>query len=132
MPDLISLETINVSLRQMDLSVSIRVLPEDPHGMKAHISELGALLALSASCKANMVGHKDNAQAEALRKLLDNKNYAKLGATQLKQLVDGECARINKMYVHADRLNAAITHKIEMCRTLLSTYKTELDKGIHT
>jgi len=87
--------------------------------------KLSSLMGLSAEC-----------QSEAQR-ILKRANLIALKGIDVKQpsiaikMMDAECADDIALYEYTCRINAAITHKLDFIRTVISLHKTELEKGIN-
>lgn len=82
---------------------------------------------------ANMAGNSAKAVADA-KELLLNRELIYMSAneqlwdkpTVLKKLMDGSLAVNHKYVIWSDRINAAIAHKLDFYRSIVSKYKEEL------
>jgi len=100
---------------------------QDPEQLKAKLVDLMAVIGLSAELQAG---------AGKLIRIRELQEYAGMSQTKMpppsivKKVLEGSTAEERALYEYCDRLNAGIVHAIDGIRTLISLYKTELDKSI--
>jgi len=87
---------------------------------------LTQIIGLSAECKAEARRLTELKKLAVLTDIID-KGYA---PSLITKMLDAEAATENALYVYADRLNAGITHAIDMLRTSISLYKSELENSL--
>lgn len=82
---------------------------------------------------ANLSGNSAKAIADAKELLLKRELLFMKGnealwdkPTVLKKMMDGHLAENHKMVVWSDRINAAIGHKLDFFRSVVSKYKEEM------
>lgn len=87
---------------------------------------LTQIIGLSAECKAEAKRLTELKKLDTLIRIKDD-GYA---PSLITKMLDAEAATENALYVYADRLNAGITHSIDMLRTSISLYKSELENSL--
>lgn len=87
---------------------------------------LTQIIGLSAECKAEATRLKQLKNQETLIAIKDQ-GYS---PSVMSKMIDAEAATENALYVYADRLNAGITHAIDMLRTSISLYKSEIENSL--
>lgn len=92
----------------------------------AHAQDLAAMIGLSAEVKADTRRNLENGRAIALKMHMDKKVTPSI----LLKLADGACADELAQYEYADRLNAGITHQLDLIRSVISLRKTELETSM--
>lgn len=92
----------------------------------AHAQDLAAMIGLSAEVKADCRRNLENGRAIALKMHMDKKVTPSI----LLKLADGACADELAQYEYADRLNAGITHQLDLIRSVISLRKTELEHSM--
>lgn len=86
------------------------------------------------TCYAAMVKHKKSRIMEETIKITtaESKKDKKdrMGANTIKAIVEGRCADEIAYEEFAARLDRRMSHVMDLARSAISLYKTELDKGI--
>lgn len=116
-------ELIN-TLEQIEnaLSPETAPSPEDIEGIIGSGIEIANLSANSARCLADakqILLHRELLFMKANENLWDK-------PTILKKLMDGTLSEQHKNVIWADRINAAIGHKLDFYRSIVSKYKEEM------
>lgn len=106
-------------LRQL-MDTNLKELPIEE--VILHAKELVCNMGLSAECKSEAKQELEEARLASLRSWIGNK---KLGPMILLKMVEGECAEKVRQFEYADRLNAGITHSLDLIRTIISYEKQE-------
>lgn len=90
-------------------------------------NDLNAYLARTVKMLADAKYHLNMAkQSDIMDILRDTAKQAKATATTVNELVKSACREEQYLVDFCDRLNAACTHQIDWCRTLISKAKTEM------
>lgn len=112
--------------------IAIRELLDVPtkeyalESLVTHAQDLAAMIGLSAEVKSDARRNLENARLAALKMSMDNK----VSTNILLKMADGACADQLAQYEYADRLNAAITHQLDLIRSVISLRKTELETSM--
>ena len=99
----------------------------DTDSIANHAQDLAAMIGLSAECKAEAKRKMEEARIIALKALIGDK---KVTPSILLKMADGAICEEIKVYEYSDRLNAGITHKLDLLRSIISLRKTELEISI--
>jgi hypothetical protein len=89
-------------------------------------TKLTQMIGLSAECKAES---KRLVERKKLKILIEEKDNG-YQASVLTKLLDAGSANETALYIYADRINAGITHAIDMLRSSISLYKSELENSL--
>lgn len=90
-------------------------------------NDLNAYLARTVKMLADAKYHLNRKkQSDIMDILRDTGKQAKATSTAINELVKSACKEEQYLVDFCDRLNAACTHQIEWCRTLISKAKTEM------
>lgn len=87
-----------------------------------HAKEIAANIGLSAECKAQAKRELDEARLFAIRALKGEKNVT---PSILLKMADGAIGEKIYQFEYADRLNAGITHQLDLIRSIISYSKEE-------
>ena len=92
----------------------------DVDGLMLQLGEAAEWMARSAVLVAEAVAIRATARAEATKKY-----YAeKIPPSYMREMMDGECVDAEKIFTWTERLNAALTHRVDALRTLISAEKS--------
>lgn len=86
-----------------------------------HAKEIAANIGLSAECKAEARRDLEAHRLTALKSLRDDK----ITPSILLKMADGICADKIQQFEYADRINAGITHQLDLIRSIISYQKEE-------
>lgn len=95
---------------------------QDIEGIVDYGMQLAAIISL---CGKTLAEAKQLLNRKELIYMQSNKDLWDK-PTVLKKLLEGNLAEYYSMVVHADRMSAAITHKMDFYRSVLSKHKEEL------
>ena len=98
----------------------------DIDSITGHAQDLAAMIGLSAECKAEAKRKVEEARLISLRSLLGDK---KVTPSVLLKMADGAIADELYLLEYADRLNAGLTHKLDLLRSVISLRKTEMENS---
>jgi hypothetical protein len=82
-------------------------------------------LARTVEMLATAEGYYLKARGEVLKQLTFDKEMVKLGAMLLKTMAENECVSQKMVFTQIGRLNACLTHSIDVWRSRLSYHKAE-------
>lgn len=99
----------------------------DTDSIAGHAQDLAAMIGLSAECKADARRRMEEARLIALKALIGDK---KVTPSILLKMADGAISEEIKVFEYADRLNAGITHKLDLMRSIISLRKTEIENSM--
>jgi hypothetical protein len=92
-----------------------------------HMKNVSGALAM---CHAATKKHLTKRKGEEMLLVMDEYKDRKLQSTQLKMIVESRCATEIGMLTLSERLDARMSHVMDLARSTMSLYKTELDKGL--
>ncbi len=106
--------------------IDVNTADVDLESLINHAQELTAMIGLSSECKAEARKKMEESRLVALHALIDKK----MATTVLLKMADGAIAHEIGAFEYADRLNAGITHKLDLLRSIISLRKTELETSM--
>lgn len=115
------------SLQSIRDLLDVNTAGVDTDSVAEHAQQLAAMIGLSAECKSEAKRRMEEARLIAIRAVLGEK---KVTPTICLKMADGAIAEEIKAYDYADRLNAGITHKLDLLRSVISLRKTELETSM--
>jgi hypothetical protein len=92
--------------------------------VREHLYEL--MKALADSCKWLAYCHKLVLNEKMKQTIHILNEYKSLSATDKKSIIEGRCSKTIALYTYSERINKALTHSVEGCRSILSELKEEL------
>lgn len=110
-------EKLNVIRKVVDTE-----LCEDIDSAIGLATQISGIIGLSAECKAQAKKQLELARLRALQELR-GEDYP---PSIMSKAMDSHCSSELATYEYADRLNAAITHQLDMIRTIISYRKEEM------
>lgn len=113
---------IEENLNTIKLHLEAEVNPTEISAVELKLSNLSALMGLSAEC----MRYSKEVVLTAQKVFLSKPNMLNQSATNLKLLIESELHYEISLFVYSERLNAAITHASDSLRTIISKYKEEL------
>jgi hypothetical protein len=111
----------NLSFLENELNPDTSPEPEDIDGIVGHGMQLAALISLAAKCLSNsklLLNKKELIWMQANPDLWNR-------ATILKKMMEGNLAEYYSYVTYSDRIMAAMTHKMDFYRSVISKYKQE-------
>lgn len=111
------------SIREL---IDVETFEADVDAVSRHAQELAAMLGLSAECKAEARRKVEESRLIALRAIIGDK---KITPSVMLKMADGAIAEELQIFEYADRLNAGLTHKMDLLRSVISLRKTELENS---
>jgi hypothetical protein len=109
-------ENLDFIRKVVDMSIA-----DDIDSIKGKGSSLYGVIGLSAECKKNAKRDLERGRLIALSSIKQE-----WPASIMSKAIDAHCADQLSDLEYADRLNAAVTHQLDYCRTLISLYKQEM------
>lgn len=103
---------------------------QDIHAQSEKLRDLTNIIGLSAETVATSRKIYAEKYNEVVQSYLNSKKYEKHTATILKKLIEGDCSTEQALVDMAERLNAGMVHSIDGIRSIISLYKSELEKGL--
>lgn len=97
-------------------------LCEDVESALGLASQISSVIGLSAECKASAKKKLELARLRAMQELR-GEDYP---PSIMSKAIDAHCSDELAVYEYADRLNAAITHQLDIIRTIISYRKEEM------
>lgn len=113
--------TLNEKLNSIRKIVDMEIA-DDVESVMGKAQAISGIIGLSAECKAQAKKQLELARLKALSEL-QNKDYSP--SVTLKA-IDAHCADELAAYDYSDRLNAGITHQLDLLRTTISYRKEEI------
>jgi hypothetical protein len=108
------------SFLSIEMSGDAQEVVERGNTLCAYLASTAEML---AEAKFILNEAKRSEAMEIVKKYFDDK---KLAASVQKAIADGLCRKQQYLVDLIDRQNAAITHQLDWCRSLISKYKEEL------
>lgn len=112
----IELKTIQEYLESSEISEGDGLV-DRAHNLRIYLARTGKLLADSKYHADTMVN------SEIMRLLREN---VELPASTMNNFIKSACKNLNYLVDWSERMNRAITHEIELMRSLISKEKTEM------
>ena len=119
-------ESLRSKLKSIRELLDVDVTGCDITDVQNKAIKLTQIIGLSAECKAEAKRLNELKKLQVLKNNLENK----LSPSVLTKIFDAESANETALYIYADRLNAGITHAIDMLRSTISLYKSELENSL--
>lgn len=115
------------SLQAIRDLLDVNTADVDTDSIANHAQDLAAMIGLSSECKAEARRRLEEARLIALKALIGDK---KVTPSILLKMADGAISEEIKAFEYADRLNAGISHKLDLLRSIISLRKTELENSM--
>lgn len=118
-------EDLTKALNSIREAIDADVFEADINSIVGKLHRLTCLIGLSAEANATakkFLHHKELQVLQVIDKALP-------ASIQTKTL-NAECWEESAILEYADRLNSGIVHSIDALRSVISLYKTELEKGL--
>lgn len=106
--------------------IDVNTADVDLDSLINHAQELASMIGLSSECKAEARKKMEESRLVALHALIDKK----MATTVLLKMADGAIAHEIESFEYSDRLNAGISHKLDLIRTIVSLRKVELENSM--
>lgn len=94
------------------------------------LSHLTSLMGTSSECVSEAKAGLGRKKADKINALISNGEYEKYSPTVLKEIINADCVDEQELFDLAERLNASLVHSIDGIRSIISLYKTELEKSV--
>lgn len=118
--------TLKEKLQSIRDLLDVQTFESDTDAVANHAQELAAMIGLSAECKAEARKRVEESRLIALRAIVGDK---KITPSVMLKMADGAIADELRVFEYADRLNAGLTHKMDLLRSVISLRKTELENS---
>ena len=99
---------------------------DDPQEIAGRITDCGTYIARTGKMLADAKYHLNTAKQSEVVKLIKSLSSEKYSAKAQNKLIDSVCADEEYLVDWIERLNRALTHQQEACRSLLSYEKENL------
>lgn len=119
--------TLSEKLKSIRDLLDVNTADVDTDSVANHAQDLAAMIGLSSECKAEARKRMEEARLIALKALIGDK---KITPSILLKMADGAIAEELKVFEYADRINAGISHKLDLMRSIISLRKTELENSM--
>lgn len=113
--------TLNQKLNTIREIVDIEIC-DDMDSIIGKGTQLSGIIGLTAECKAQAKKEVEIARLKALDEIRDSG----FSPTIMMKALDARCADELAAFTYADRLNAAVTHQMDLLRTIISYRKEEM------
>ena len=118
----------NLFIEAKEIQSFAEITPSDnPQEIAERMSECGVYIARTGKMLADAKYHLNkNKKKEIMQLIIEFLKNKKLSATVQNSLVDNICKDEKYLVDWLERLNRAVTHQMEACRSLLSYEKENL------